>query len=171
MFRRSTLHGIVLLILYIGYMVIIGSDSVAIASLKWHLKSNFEMKDLSFLHYFLCIEVAYSSRGYLLSQQKYIADLLECATLSNPSTATSSSFFTPMKLHSNSDAMMVLYYCSLHVIGNWWDPLYIFCYSTKYLSGCSCPQSVCSCSHINTLCDIISCDSLSPKHHLSIIAI
>ena len=39
------------------------------------------MEDLSFLHYFLCIEVAYSSRGYLLSQQKYIADLLECATL------------------------------------------------------------------------------------------
>jgi len=54
------------------------------------------MKDLSFLCYFLGIEVVYS---YLLSQQKYIADLLERATLNDLATPTSSSFFTPMKLH------------------------------------------------------------------------
>jgi len=58
------------------------------------------MEDLSFLRYFLVIEVAYSSRDYLLSQQKYIADLLDCATLSDPAVAaTSSSVFTHMKLH------------------------------------------------------------------------
>jgi len=57
----------VLLILYVD-MVITGSDHVAIASLKQHLQSEFEMKDLDFVRYFLSIEVAYSSRGYLLSQ-------------------------------------------------------------------------------------------------------
>ena len=39
------------------------------------------MKDLGFLRYFLDIELAYSFRGYLLSQQKYIADFLERAAL------------------------------------------------------------------------------------------
>ena len=48
-----------LLILYVDDMVIIGSDLVAIASLKRHLQFKFEMKDLGFLRYFLGIEVAY----------------------------------------------------------------------------------------------------------------
>ena len=59
---------IVLLIIYVNDMVIIGSDLVTIASLKRHLQSEFEMKDLSFLLYFLGIKVAYLSHGYLLSQ-------------------------------------------------------------------------------------------------------
>ena len=76
MFRRSIPQGIVL-ILYVNDMAITESDPAAIASLKRHLQPKFEMKDLGFLHYFLGIEVAYFSRGYLLSQQKYIADLLD----------------------------------------------------------------------------------------------
>src|SRR3954466_15836933 len=76
MFRHTTQSGIVILILYVDDMVITGSDSAAISSLKQHLQNEFEMKDLGFLRYFLGIEVAYSSRGYLLSQQKYISDIL-----------------------------------------------------------------------------------------------
>jgi len=57
MFRRSNPHGIVLLILYVDDMVIIGSDIVAIASLKWHLQSEFEMKDLGFLRCFLLLRL------------------------------------------------------------------------------------------------------------------
>ena len=60
-------------------MLITGSDPAAIASLKQHLQFEFEMKDLGFLRYFLRIEVAYSSRGYLLSHQKYIVDFLDRA--------------------------------------------------------------------------------------------
>ena len=122
MFRPSTPHGIVLLILYVDDMVITGSVHVAIASMKRHLQSDFEMKDLGFLCYFLGIEVACSSHGYLLSQQKYIADLLERATLSDPATPTSSPVFTPMELHlklRHDDG-------SLHDTENWWDLLYSF---------------------------------------------
>jgi len=39
------------------------------------------MNDLGILHYFIGIEVASSSQGYLLSQSKYIADLFEHARL------------------------------------------------------------------------------------------
>jgi len=99
MFRPSTPHGIVLLILYVDDMVIIGSDPVAIASLKQHFQSEFEMKYLGFLRYFLGFEIAYSSHAYLLSQQKYIVDLLEHATLSDSATPTSYHVFTPMELH------------------------------------------------------------------------
>ena len=57
------------------------------------------MKDLGFLHYFLGIEVAYSYRGYLLLQQKYISDILARANLHDPAISTSASCTTPMELH------------------------------------------------------------------------
>src|SRR3954466_9549682 len=57
------------------------------------------MKDLGFLRYFLGIEVAYSSHGYLLSQQKYISDILARATTHDPAISTSASCTTPMELH------------------------------------------------------------------------
>jgi len=41
------------------------------------------MKDLGVLRYILCIEVASSPKGYLLSQSKYIANLFERARLTN----------------------------------------------------------------------------------------
>src|SRR4051812_33098674 len=99
MFRHTTSAGIVIVILYVDDMVITWSDPGAIALLKKHLQSEFEMKDLGFLRYFLGIEVAYSSHGYLLSQQKYISDLLARATLSDPTVSAPISASTPMELN------------------------------------------------------------------------
>ncbi|XP_058734234.1 uncharacterized mitochondrial protein AtMg00810-like [Vicia villosa] len=47
------------------------------------------MKDLGTLRYFLGIEVAYSPRGYFLSQSKYIASILEQTHLSDTIIADS----------------------------------------------------------------------------------
>ena len=57
-------------------IVITGSDSKGILSLKSFLHSQFHIKDLGMLKYFLGIEVIRNKQGILLSQWKYVLDLL-----------------------------------------------------------------------------------------------
>jgi len=64
------------LIIYVDDMVITGDDTAEIDILKKQLASEFEMKDLGELKYFLGIEVARGSEGIYLCQRKYILDLL-----------------------------------------------------------------------------------------------
>ncbi|CAL8077259.1 unnamed protein product [Prunus armeniaca] len=53
-----------------------GNDPMEKAALQHHLASEFEMKDLGALKYFLSIEVARLEQGIFLSQWKYILDIL-----------------------------------------------------------------------------------------------
>ncbi|CAL2255837.1 unnamed protein product [Prunus armeniaca] len=55
------------LIVYVDDMVVTGNDPVEKAALQHHLASEFEMKDLGALKYFLGIEVARSEQGIFLS--------------------------------------------------------------------------------------------------------
>ncbi|XP_031262611.1 uncharacterized protein LOC116120781 [Pistacia vera] len=74
--------------------------------LKTELAQQFEMKDLGSLQYFLGIEVAYSPRGYLLSQSKYVADILERARLTDNKTVDN-----PIEVnakYSSSDGLPLL---------------------------------------------------------------
>ena len=57
-------------------MIITENDNEKIADLQKHLASEFEIKNLGGLKYFLGIEVAQSNQGIFLSQKKYILDLL-----------------------------------------------------------------------------------------------
>ena len=57
-------------------IVIIGSDSKGISSLKSFLQSQFHTKDLEILRYILGIEVMRSKHEIFLSQRKYVLDLL-----------------------------------------------------------------------------------------------
>ncbi|CAN6698728.1 unnamed protein product [Malus baccata var. baccata] len=67
---------VTLLIIYVDDMVVTGDDTEEIKRLQGYLSSEFEMKDLGGLKYFLGIEVARSRDGIYLSQRKYVLDLL-----------------------------------------------------------------------------------------------
>ena len=61
---------------YVDDIVITGSDSTGISSLKSFLQDQFHTKDLGMLRYFLGVEVMRSKHGIFLSQRKYVLDLL-----------------------------------------------------------------------------------------------
>ena len=64
------------LIVYVDDIVITSSDQDGIQKLK-HLFSHLQKKDLRRLKYFLGIEIAHSNSGVVMSQRKYILDILE----------------------------------------------------------------------------------------------
>ncbi|BFG42330.1 hypothetical protein CerSpe_286040 [Prunus speciosa] len=64
------------LIIYVDDMVVTGNDNEEMQNLQKLLGSEFEMKELGELQYFLGIEVARSKHDIFLSQRKYVLDLL-----------------------------------------------------------------------------------------------
>ncbi|KAL5739715.1 hypothetical protein ACOSP7_028607 [Xanthoceras sorbifolium] len=80
---------ITILIVYVDDMIVIGNDDLEMTNLQRHLATEFEMKDLGVLRYFLGIEVARSKHGIFLSQRKYVLDLLtETGMLASKPTDT-----------------------------------------------------------------------------------
>ena len=78
-FYKNLSSSIILLIVYIDDIVITRSHFKGILSLKSFLHSQFHTKDLRMLKYFLGIEFMrskQSKQGILLSQRKYVLDLL-----------------------------------------------------------------------------------------------
>jgi Reverse transcriptase (RNA-dependent DNA polymerase) len=77
-------------LVYVDDLIITGSDEQKIRLIKHQLRDKFDIKDLSYLKYFLEIEVAFSKKGLFLSQRKYILDLLKetrkigCKPVSTP---------------------------------------------------------------------------------------
>jgi len=103
LFIKSTDAGRIILSLYVDDMIINGDDIDDISLLKTELARQFEMKDLDSLRYFLGIQVAYSLRGYLLSQSKYVANIIERARLTDNKTVD-----TPIEVnasYSSSDGL------------------------------------------------------------------
>ena len=75
-FYKNFSSGIILLVVYVDDIVIPRSDSKGILSLKSFLHNQFHTKDLGMLKYFLNVEVMRSKQGLLLSQRKYVLDML-----------------------------------------------------------------------------------------------
>ncbi|RDX75758.1 putative mitochondrial protein, partial [Mucuna pruriens] len=61
----------------LGYRQSQGDDEIEKLTLKEKLATQFEMKELAKLKYFLGIEVAYSKQGISISQRKYVLNLLK----------------------------------------------------------------------------------------------
>ena len=77
MFIKYHNSKITILIVYVDDIVVIGDNHEEMARLKKYLATQFEIKDLGKLRYFLGIEVARSEKGIFLSQRKYVLDLLK----------------------------------------------------------------------------------------------
>ena len=75
-FYRNSNSDIILLVVYVDDIVITVSDSTEMSSLKSFLHGQFHTKDLGMLRYFFGVEVMRSKHGILLSQRKYVLDLL-----------------------------------------------------------------------------------------------
>ena len=75
-FYMNSSSSIILLVVYVDDIVITGSDSKGISSLKSLLQSQFHTKDLGMLRYFLGIKVMRSKYRIFLFQRKYVLDLL-----------------------------------------------------------------------------------------------
>ncbi|CAN1770862.1 Retrovirus-related Pol polyprotein from transposon TNT 1-94 [Linum perenne] len=84
LFVKHSLTGkLSILIVYVDDIIITGDDSEEITALKGQLAREFEIKDLGSLKYFLGIEVTRSNQGIVISQRKYVLDLLKDTKMTN----------------------------------------------------------------------------------------
>lgn len=67
----------IFLLVYVDDIIVVSSSSKAVSALLKDLKSDFALKDLGTLHYFLSIEVNKVCDGIHLSQSKYASDILK----------------------------------------------------------------------------------------------
>jgi len=90
LFYRHLGRKITVLAVYVDDIIITGDDEREIIRLKENLSKEFEVKDLGQLRYFLGIEIARNPKGIILSQRKYVLDLLSetgvlgCRPVSTP---------------------------------------------------------------------------------------
>ena len=77
MFCKHSHGKISILIVYVDDIILTGDDVHEMNRLKTSISSTFENKDLGPLRYFLGMEVARSKKGIVVSQRKYVLDLLK----------------------------------------------------------------------------------------------
>ncbi|GKD90486.1 retrovirus-related pol polyprotein from transposon RE1 [Tanacetum coccineum] len=65
------------ILVYVDDILIVGKDSGFISTIKKHLHTQFNIKDLGPLHYYLSIEFLWNSSGLTMTQRKYALELLE----------------------------------------------------------------------------------------------
>ena len=90
LFILNCSSGTILLLLYADEIILFSNNPSLLSRLIVKLNSEFAMKDLGHLHYFLGIEISTFRGGLFLSHSKYIGDLLfkakmlQCKRLSTP---------------------------------------------------------------------------------------
>ena len=65
------------MLIYVDDIIVTSSSVRALDALLQDLRMDFALKDLGNLHFFLGIEVKHVARGIILSQEKYVQDILE----------------------------------------------------------------------------------------------
>ena len=88
-------------LVYVDDILAIGNNTTTIANLVKILDSQFALKDLRPIHYFLGVQVHRDKIGLHLHQTKYINDLLHRATMTNckPVSSPMSSTASALSIH------------------------------------------------------------------------
>jgi hypothetical protein len=109
--RKVGVH-LIIFLLYDDDLILIGSDTKLLTHVKSNLKKEFEMTDISYLHYFLGLQVLQIKEGISLSHSKYECDLLRRFHMED-SKPTFSPFQFGVKLSSTCTTPKVdaILYC------------------------------------------------------------
>ncbi|XP_020551683.1 uncharacterized protein LOC110012423 [Sesamum indicum] len=73
---KTSTDGFLVLLLYVDDILVVGTFTEHIAAVKDYLDRLFTIKDLGVAKYFLGLEVARSSQGIIVTQTKYIKDIM-----------------------------------------------------------------------------------------------
>nr|GEU90923.1 RNA-directed DNA polymerase, eukaryota, reverse transcriptase zinc-binding domain protein [Tanacetum cinerariifolium] len=71
------------LLVYVDDILIAGNHKPTIDSIKQELYNQFSIKDLGPLHYYLGIEIFRNDHGLVISERKYVLELLKCGNVLN----------------------------------------------------------------------------------------
>lgn len=83
LFYYSKCDIIMFMLIYVDDIIVVSSKQEAVTALLQDLHNDFPLKDLGDLHYFLGIEVAKTKHGIILTQEKYVNDLLKRANMAD----------------------------------------------------------------------------------------
>uniref|UniRef100_A0A5B7AA01 Reverse transcriptase Ty1/copia-type domain-containing protein n=1 Tax=Davidia involucrata TaxID=16924 RepID=A0A5B7AA01_DAVIN len=94
---------LVYFLVYVDDLIITGNSNSFISAFITSLSQRFSIKDLGSLNYFLGVEVVSTTHGLLLSQHKYIQELLDHTNMSGAkSVSTPLSSTSVLTLHDGS---------------------------------------------------------------------
>jgi histone deacetylase 1/2 len=85
LYRRSQIT--IYVLIYVDDIIVTSSSDAAISALLKDLGSDFAIKDLGELHYFLGMEVQKTANGIVLTQEKYASDILTKANMTDCKSA------------------------------------------------------------------------------------
>ncbi|KAL0291613.1 UNVERIFIED_CONTAM: Retrovirus-related Pol polyprotein from transposon TNT 1-94 [Sesamum radiatum] len=88
LFTKTSGSNFIVLLLYVDDILVAGTCKELIDDVKRYLDGLFTIKDLGIAKYFLGLEIARSPKGVLVSQTKYIKDIVQDTSLQNARTAT-----------------------------------------------------------------------------------
>ena len=74
--KGETVLFFLLLLLYVDDIIVTGNNASAVNALLHQLGSEFDIKDLGPLKFFLGLQIEYRSTGFFVHQRKYATDLL-----------------------------------------------------------------------------------------------
>eukprot|EP00253_Pinus_taeda_P003369 PITA_03369 len=105
-YMLRTHDSLLILVLYVDDLLITGSSTSAIATVKRALHDRFLMTDMGPLHFFLGLEISQDATGIKLSQAKYARDLLERFRMANCKPAPT-PFLSGVRLEDGGDTALV----------------------------------------------------------------